>query len=62
VLIIPEVVFGWKKQNKDLKKRFGIIPGKWIFGYARLVVDEKGYDRRIQSENLNVPALWPKQH
>lgn len=35
-----------------LREKFGMVPAKWIFGYAQAVVDQAGYDRRVALQNL----------
>jgi len=41
-----------QETNDMLNRSLGLVPGKWIFGYARVVADQKGYDRINSQENL----------
>ena len=41
-----------QETNDMLNRSLGLVPGKWIFGYARVVADQKGYDRINSRENL----------
>ncbi len=41
-----------KEINDMFKERFGRIPDKWLFAYAHVLVEDKGYDRSIRRENM----------
>jgi glycosyltransferase involved in cell wall biosynthesis len=38
--------------NEMVRKKFGMVPERWIYAYAHAVVDEKGYDRQNSWENV----------
>lgn len=41
-----------KEMNDMLLKRLGMVPAKWIFAYAHVVVNHKKYDRSSPAGNL----------
>lgn len=41
-----------KEINDMMKEKYGLVPKKWIYGYAHTVVDQIGYDRNINLQNL----------
>ncbi len=41
-----------REMNDMLKNTLGAVPVKWIYGYAHVAVEQKGYDRTDPWENL----------
>jgi len=41
-----------KEINDMFKEKFARVPDKWIFAFAHVFVDEKGYDRRLATDNI----------
>lgn len=38
--------------NEMFKERFGMIPDKWIFAFAYVSVEQRGYNRSLPAENI----------
>lgn len=43
--------------NDMLKDKFGCVPNKWIFAFAHVAVEQKGYGRTAPKENVKF-VLW----
>ena len=57
-----------REMNDMLKATLGDVPVKWIYGYAHVVVEQRGLDRALPGENLAFvvglvgQALWAFVH
>lgn len=50
-----------REMNDMLKRSLGAVPVKWIFGYAHVAAEQKGYDRAVPWENLKFVLLLVSQ-